>query len=955
MDEHTPEPLPADHLPGAEIEPSPQSAEAVVFEDLRLSEALGYLFWRPAQTARLLWDVLRADPDAVPGPAPARALEPAPPPDEPPDEADSLPAPEGEAGEAPAEPRDQTIWLRIGALAAAIVLALVGGTQLHAAATDPAAHAAGRTNGAFGWFGLAALLVIGVEVYAARDTWARRMRRRRDERPPRELDPDDEEPDESVYRVRSVIGAPARAEPVAQRSAPRVSWLQAHTPALALVPVALLLSGLAWRANVLRAADGTPLDVVLTPGGVIAWGLSVALWAAILLVDWPNWRQRAAPRPAQRARPWWRRVDGLAVALALIAITALGAYFRLHDLDSTPPEMTSDHIEKLLDALRVSEGHVAVFFPNNGGREGFQMWAVAFVADVLGVGFNFRALKLTSALEGILTLPALWWMARQVIGTATPRARRLGHWVGLALAGLVAVSAWHVMLSRLGLRIVLTPLTTALVIGFLARAMRTGRPRDFVALGLALGAGVYFYQANRMLPVLAVIGVVLAALGALRHWRELPRALAEGIGLALAAGVPLLAYGYAARLLEQSEQDNLQQLGAQLSAGIVLAAIVWLAVLALIARARPHRVAWRYGGGLLAAAVVALALFVPMYRYSTLHPDEFWNRTRGRLFGDEAFWRVDPETGVAVAYEPSVTEQIEYVWARRDVLADNLADGLRMAHWEGDAAWINNAHSRPALDGLTGGLLMLGLVLWAVRLVQRRDPVDWLIPAAALIMLLPSALTLAYTIENPSFTRASGTIPAVFLLAALPLGALGAGLSEAPVTRRRSLAGAAAGLAAIGLVLAAALGPNWNAYFTDYRLSYNQSWKPYHAIAAPLKAFAQGEGSYGNAFMVAYPHWLDHRILGAVAGDLRWPNGLVTREEILTRIAANEGTAYEYDPSRPLFVMVHPQDAETIAFLERAFPGGTTERYSYEYETETGWQSGEFLIYRAPPDARSGQ
>ncbi len=40
-------------------------------------------------------------------------------------------------------------------------------------------------------------------------------------------------------------------------------------------------------------------------------------------------------------------------------------------------------------------------------------------------------------------------------------------------------------------------------------------------------------------------------------------------------------------------------------------------------------------------------------------------------------------------------------------------------------------------------------------------------------MLLPSAMTVAYTIENPSFTRASGTIPGVFMLAALPLGLVG--------------------------------------------------------------------------------------------------------------------------------------------------------------------------------------
>jgi hypothetical protein len=163
--------------------------------------------------------------------------------------------------------------------------------------------------------------------------------------------------------------------------------------------------------------------------------------------------------------------------------------------------------------------------------------------------------------------------------------------------------------------------------------------------------------------------------------------------------------------------------------------------------------------------------------------------------------------------------------------------------------------------------------------------------------------------------------------------------------RRGAWIGALGGLAAIGLVLALAVGPNWTHFFTDYRLSYNQSWKPYHAIAAPLKAFAQGEGSYGNAFMVAYPHWLDHRILGAVAGDLRWPNGLVTREELPARIAANAGTPYAYDPARPLFVMVHPQDTETIAYLEDLLPGGTTQVYTYTYETEAGTQTGDFLIY----------
>ena len=54
-------------------------------------------------------------------------------------------------------------------------------------------------------------------------------------------------------------------------------------------------------------------------------------------------------------------------ALLVVAATAIGCWLRAVDLASTPPEMTSDHIEKLLDALRVSEGYRTVFFGNNGG------------------------------------------------------------------------------------------------------------------------------------------------------------------------------------------------------------------------------------------------------------------------------------------------------------------------------------------------------------------------------------------------------------------------------------------------------------------------------------------------------------------------------------------------------------------------------------------------------------
>ncbi len=969
------------------------AARTVVFEDLTLAQALAYLVWQPRQTARLLWQVLTRDPNvpAQPTEVPPMALaigpqtslseeiaiaaEPEP-----------TPPAEGISAEARAALRKAAVWLT--AAIVALLLALRGGAALHKAASNPTLRLRRDPDGAEIWLVLAGVLWVSVELWEARGWWTARLptlNRRLWARfhahdlahlwvagllvaalaslglallgvggligaalwvalalvlwgavllgmtSPVEETSEATLPDtaDGVYVVRSAIRA---AQPAEVPRAVPLTW-----PRLALIVPAMALSLLTIRWNVSRDALGRVTDVVLTGRGVLAWALSVALWGAIVARG-VRWRAVSLPRLRWRALSGWP-------ALVLLAVIALGAVFRLHALDSTPPEMTSDHIEKLLDALKVHDGYYAVFFPNNGGREAFQMYLVALIAGPLGVGFNFTALKLATIVEGLLTLPALWWMARQVIGTETEQDRQLGHWVGVTLTGLVAISSWHVMLSRLGLRIVLTPLTTALVLGLLARVIRYARTGDFLALGIVLGAGVYFYQANRMLPALVVVGVLFAIPGALRAARARWRMVGEAAGLAALAFVPLLALAYASSVLEASSDPSARDLGEGMALYLPVLAMGWLAwlVLAFGHRRANRLLAW--GNGLFIAAVMALALYLPMYHYSRLHEAEFWNRTRGRMFGDFAFVRTN-EDGQQEFYEPSLSEQIERFWDQRDVFFSNYADALRMFHWQGDVAWINNARLAPALGPTLGGLAALGLAVWGVWVVRRRDPVLWLLPATILIMLLPTALTLAYPIENPSFTRSSGTIPAAFMIAALPLGVLGWRLSQVEWGGRIKF-GRLAGVFLLALVLWQGIGPEWEHYFTDYRVGYSRSWRPYREISQPLREFAHGEGSFGNAYVIAYPHWLDHRILGTMAGDIRWPNSVESVDDLVLAIAASAGTPYAYDPTKPLFVMYHPADTATAEALTRLFPGGETIVYRYDQEMQPGvYAQDEFFIYK---------
>ncbi|MFP4322872.1 MAG: hypothetical protein ACLFTK_10500, partial [Anaerolineales bacterium] len=638
------------------------------------------------------------------------------------------------------------------------------------------------------------------------------------------------------------------------------NWVENNALRLALMPLGIVFAYLAYSENVLYDATGTQVqDVVWTTPGTIAWLLAIITWFAILTIDlnrlagglytrligdarWPSLPR--LPRPQLRALLQWGWVG---LALMLIAIAAL--YMRLDDLSGVPPEMTSDHIEKLLDARRVYLGYEGIFFPNNGGREGFQMHYIAALINVFGLDFSFDTLKLATIIEGLVTIALSIWLGRVVIGHQTPEQRRMGLWLGLCIAALLAVSHWHVMLSRLGLRIALTPLVTVLVLIFLVRGMRHNRRFDFVVLGIVLGAGVYFYQANRMLPLLAITGTVLGAAIYARSW------------------------------------------GA----------------------------AWRYALNLGATGIMAIVIFLPLYRYGEAFPDQFWNRTQGRLFGDNAFIREDPETGMMVAYDPSFSEQFDLFIDQWDVFQQNYWDALRMWSWRGDAAWINNPNQRPALDPVTNGLFLLGILAWVVLIVRRWDAAHILVPLGVLVMLLPSALTLAYTIENPSFTRASGTIPFVFLVAAYPLAQFAYFTDRA--IRWRNV-GALIALIAIALVVYSAGTVSHRLYFEEYQEGYRRSWTPYAEIAEPLNTFATGEGNWGNAFMIAYPHWLDHRILGTVAGDIDWNNGLVTQDQIFAAVQQNAGTPYAYDPTRPLFIMYHQDDTETAQYLETAFPEG---------------------------------
>jgi hypothetical protein len=270
---------------------------------------------------------------------------------------------------------------------------------------------------------------------------------------------------------------------------------------------------------------------------LILWSLAlIAFWAAFWQPrgDQTTWRARLGAA-VQRFKtqgitfpPW---------TLLVLAVFTLAAFFRFYHLAQVPPEMFSDHAEKLLDVADVLDGITRIFFPRNTGREAFQIYLTAAVARFFGTGLSFISLKIGTALAGLFTLPYIYLLGK---GVANRR-------VGLLSMAFAGVAYWPNVISRVALRFTLYPFFAAPTLYYLVRGLRRGRSNDFILAGLFLGLGLHGYSTYRFMPIVVLAGVVIYLLhqrsGEAR--RQGLRGLVLLAFLALLVFLPLLRYALA--------------------------------------------------------------------------------------------------------------------------------------------------------------------------------------------------------------------------------------------------------------------------------------------------------------------------------------------------------------------------------------------------------------------------
>lgn len=624
-------------------------------------------------------------------------------------------------------------------------------------------------------------------------------------------------------------------------------------------------SGRPWRRIqnsriiLLVLACGTSLLVwanttnnTFVPSTICLWFSSALLWSLVFaparwnLFDW------AADRIDS-----WRRFDWRGhrwEVISFVAIMMLGAVFRFAQLDTLPGEMYPDHAYAIKDAYRISQGQFNIMFvPQPDAREPLHYYLVAILAGLPGLGFNHFTLKLVAALESLITLPLLFWAGLELFGE---RRRKFGLLVGLMVAGLVAVSYWHVVISRYALRTHLTVPFVALMIIYLARALRHNRRSDFVACGLVLGFSIYAYTASRVLPLAVVAGVVIALVMRRRPWRE------------------------------------------------------WLS----------------YVLNLALIAFISLMIFLPMLHFSVDNPQSFWNQVGHHMMGPQRSEDLTDADTVAV-------------------LLNNIRNALLMFNWQGDGDWIHSANREPALDNYSSTFLLLGLAAGAVYMLKKPDPAIWMIPVVAIVTLLPSALALYSPWVNPDNTRAGGAIPAIYLIASLPIATIAMSMSKAFPKR----VGKVLPVLFCGAVIGLAADHNRTVYFDHFADRYALSARPYTELGSVLRGFAESDGAYANAFVGTWDWGLHSAVALETGADPMVSHRVMRVQDIPGNIqtAKNKTEPFRLKADRDLLFIYRPDLEEYSTRLREWFPNGReTQRQAYNGKP--------YVLYRVPALGEAG-
>lgn len=350
------------------------------------------------------------------------------------------------------------------------------------------------------------------------------------------------------WRVAGVVAVPALLLVGWAWSNPyMLAWALPPLPWTLGLLTLLLLAG----ALLERLAAAQPPRALLLWGGLavltlallllhrqFAVGAGIALALGGLLLCNALDRQ-PAPQWALPADPPGLTERRALLWLGVIVLVALG--MRLYRLEDLPFGMWRDEARHGLVALDIAEnpGYRPIYIAENRvNMPALGLYPFALALDLWGA--RLWTMRLVTGVAGALTVVPLYALVYRLFERRS---------LALLAAALLAVSSWHISISRFSFPTVFDPLLGLtglwLLLAGLGPLARGAAPTDrplrrlgaCLLAGVCLGLAVQTYHTGRVVPVVAG---VMALLLLLRAWRAWQAWLAAMVALGLGFGLVLL-------------------------------------------------------------------------------------------------------------------------------------------------------------------------------------------------------------------------------------------------------------------------------------------------------------------------------------------------------------------------------------------------------------------------------
>jgi hypothetical protein len=226
----------------------------------------------------------------------------------------------------------------------------------------------------------------------------------------------------------------------------------------------------------------------------------------------------------------------------------------------------------------------------------------------------------------------------------------------------------------------------------------------------------------------------------------------------------------------------------------------------------------------------------------------------------------------------------------------------------------------PCLDAVTASFLVAGVVLLIARVARRS--LRWaIVPIAFFVLTLPSTLSLAFPVENPSINRAGTAVPAVFLVAGLSVVYL--------LSSRRGWAARVGAAGVVGFLLLS-IEENARQYFEGFDRQYAQMIDHSTDMARVLDEYRKRGVPLRQMYLLYTDYWVDGRNIALELDDPSWAD-----THIIPPGQLPAGLR-----ERPL-VFLHTPGAPILEELRKSYPG--TDRL-----VRQGFPERDFAVYYAP-------